>query len=71
MADLQNEYMKLANSFERKKCGYLDNHICPLRPNKARVGESCDGCSLFEKVITFKELSQKIENEQALKQMGE
>lgn len=69
MADLQKEYMKLANSFERKKCRYLDNHICPLRPSKARKGESCDGCSLLEKTIAFKELSQTIEAEQALKQM--
>lgn len=54
-------YMKLANSFERKKCGYLENHNCPLSPSKARKGESCNGCSLFEKVLFFKEMSIKFE----------
>lgn len=54
-------YMKLANSFERKKCGYLENHVCPLRPSRARKGESCDGCSLLEKIFTFKALSLEIE----------
>ncbi len=53
--------MKLANSFERKKCKYLDNHVCPLKPSRARKCESCDGCSLLEKVMTFKQLSLEIE----------
>lgn len=55
------EYMKIANGIPRKKCGYLDNHTCPLRPNKAMKGEPCDGCSLFEKIAEFKELSLRIE----------
>lgn len=54
-------YMKIANFFERKKCKYLDNHVCPLRPSRARKGESCDGCSLLEKIFTFKALSLEIE----------
>lgn len=57
----EETYMKLANSFERKKCGYLDNHICPLKPSRARKGESCDGCSLLEKVLSFKAISMEIE----------
>lgn len=61
MSSINEEYMKLANSFERKKCGYLDNHVCPLRPSKARKGESCDGCSLLEKIVFFKHMSKDIE----------
>ncbi len=57
----EEAYMKLVNSFERKKCGYLDNHVCPLKPSRARKGESCDGCSLFEKIHTFKAMSLEIE----------
>lgn len=57
----EEAYMKLANSFERKKCGYLDNHICPLKPSRARKGESCDGCSLLEKILSFKAISMEIE----------
>ena len=53
MSSINEQYMKLANSFERKKCGYLDNHVCPLKPSSARIGESCDGCSLFEKNNVF------------------
>lgn len=54
-------YMKIANSFERKKCGYLENHVCPLKPSRARKGESCEGCSLLEKILSFKTLSIEIE----------
>ena len=54
-------YMKLANSFKRKKCRYLDYNVCPLKPSRARQGESCDGCSLLEKIFTFKALSLEIE----------
>lgn len=54
---------------QRKKCGYLANHVCPLKPSKATIGESCDGCALFEKVLAFKELSQRIEAEQKLAEM--
>lgn len=54
-------YMKLVNSFERKKCGYLNNHVCPLKPSRARKGESCDGCSLLEKILSFKAMSMEIE----------
>lgn len=57
----EEAYIKLANSFERKKCGYLDNHICPLKPSRARKGESCDGCSLLEKILSFKAMSIEIE----------
>lgn len=59
--EMQKAYMKIAHSFERKKCGYLNNHVCPLKPSKARIGESCDGCSLFEKILCFKQLSVEIE----------
>lgn len=55
------QYMKIANSIPRKKCGYLDGHICPLKPSKAEKGVPCDGCSLFEKIEEFKELSLKME----------
>ena len=51
----------MADSFERKKCGYLDNHVCPQRPDKARKGESCDGCALLCKIIGFKKMSLEIE----------
>lgn len=61
MTEMEEQYMKLANSFERKKCRYLDNHICPLKPSRARKGESCDGCSLLEKVLAFKQISLEIE----------
>lgn len=54
-------YMDIANGIERKKCGILDNHVCPLVPSKARKGESCDGCSLFEKLLTFRRLSLGVE----------
>jgi hypothetical protein len=57
----EEAYMKLANSFERKKCGYLNNHVCPLKPSKARKGESCDGCSMLEKILYFKQMSMEIE----------
>lgn len=56
------QYMKIANSIPRKKCRYLGNHVCPLKPSKAAKGEPCDGCSLFEKILEFKELSIKIED---------
>ena len=55
------QYMKIANSIQRKKCGYLNNHVCPLKPSRAAKGEPCDGCSLFEKILEFKELSLRIE----------
>ena len=46
---------------QRKKCKYLDNHICPLSPSIAEVGTSCDGCALFEKILSFKNLSIRLE----------
>ena len=56
-------YMKIANSIERKKCGYLNNHICPLKPSKAQKGMPCDGCSLLEKILYFKQLSIELEKQ--------
>ena len=61
---ISESYMKIADSIPRKKCGYLDGHTCPLKPSRAMEGESCDGCSLFEKIITFKELSIRMEDMQ-------
>ena len=66
----KNAYMKLVENIERKKCKYLDGHICPLKPSRAKIGESCDGCSLMEKVLTFKELSLQIEEQRKLDCIG-
>ena len=55
------KYMKIVNSIERKKCGFLENHVCPLPPSKARKGVSCDGCSLFDRIMHFKNTSLAIE----------
>lgn len=61
MSKAGQSYMNIVNGIERKKCGYLDNHVCPLVPSKAQKGESCDGCSLLEKLLSFKDMSIKIE----------
>lgn len=51
----------MGDFFERKKCGYLENHVCPQRPDKARKGESCDGCALLSKIMGFRKMSLEIE----------
>jgi len=61
MANVGEEYMNIANSLEKKKCGYLNNHVCPLFPSKAQIGVPCDGCSLFETFLFFKRRSMDIE----------
>lgn len=56
---------------ERKKCGYLDNHVCPLSPSKARKGESCEGCALFEKILFYQRMSMEIEEHDRKKEGAE
>lgn len=58
-------YMKPVNAVERKRCGFLGNHVCPRIPSKARKGVSCDGCTLFERITHFKNTSLEIERSMA------
>lgn len=58
---ISEEYMKTVNGISRKKCKYLDGHTCPLKPSRASKGASCDGCTLLEKILFFKQLSLEME----------
>lgn len=46
---------------DRRICSYIGNHVCPAKPEQAGKNGSCDGCTMFEKILSFKERSLALE----------
>ncbi len=53
----------MSDLLNRKKCGLLDRHICPLKEEYSQKGVACDGCELFELYLELKSHSMILEKE--------